>query len=105
MKSEPAKTKGYLVFPGSGMVEPFETASMALPSVGSISDLVPTDYGYHIIQYTSEGGGEVPFEDVKESITSKKLNEVQTAHQDETIEQWKSEESIKTYPDRLSTFA
>ena len=105
MTVEPAKTKGYLVFPGSGMVEEFETAAMALPSVGSLSDLVATDYGYHILQYTSEGGGEVPFDDVKDSIISTKLNEAQTAYQEETIKKWQDEENIKTYPDRLSTFA
>lgn len=104
MTVEPAKTKGYLVFPGSGMVEEFETAAMALPSVGSISDLVATDYGYHIIQYTSEGGGEVPFDNVKDSIISTKLKEAQTTHLNETLEKWQGEETIKTYPDRLSTF-
>ena len=87
------------------MVEEFETAAMALPSVGSLSDLVATDYGYHILQYTSEGGGEVPFDDVKDSIISTKLNEAQTAYQEETIKKWQDEENIKTYPDRLSTFA
>ena len=63
------------------------------------------DYGYHILQYTSEGGGEVPFDDVKDSIISTKLNEAQTAYQEETIKKWQDEENIKTYPDRLSTFA
>ncbi len=105
MKSEPAKTEGYFVFAGSGMVEPFETASLALTTPGQISDLVPTDFGYHIIQYVSEGGGEVPFDDVKEEIIKDGLSTAQTNHMNETIEQWKGAEDIKTYADRLSTFA
>lgn len=105
MKSEPAKTKGYLVFKGSGMVEPFETASLAMTTPGEISDLVPTDFGYHIIQYVSEGGGQIPFEEVKDKLVGSGLTAAQNKHLDETLEQWKGAEDIKTYVDRLSTFA
>lgn len=41
-------TEGYLFTEGT-MVDEFETAAMSL-EVGEISDLVETDYGYHIIQ-------------------------------------------------------
>ena len=47
----------------------------------------------------------MPFDDVKDSIISTKLNEAQTAYQEETIKKWQDEENIKTYPDRFSTFA
>lgn len=105
MTSEPAKTKGYLVFKGSGMVEPFETASLAMTTPGEISDLVETDFGYHIIQYVTAGGGEVPFADVKDTLIKSGLSKAQTDHLTEVVEQWKGAEDIKTYPDRLSTFA
>ena len=105
MKSEPAKTKGYLVFKGSGMVEPFETAALAMTTPGEISGLVATDYGYHILQYVSEGGGEVPFDDVKDALVKSGLSKAQNEHYNEVMEQWKGAEDIKTYADRLSTFA
>ena len=104
MTQEPAKTEGYLVFEGSGMVAEFEEAALALPSVGAISELVATDYGYHILQYTSEGGGAIPFEEVKETLMSNGLSTAQSTHLNDTLTQWKEAEDIKTYPERLSTF-
>lgn len=50
MEVEPAKTKGYLVGPGTSMVQPFLTASENLQNVGDISDLVYSQFGIHIIK-------------------------------------------------------
>ncbi|MEG2881675.1 MAG: SurA N-terminal domain-containing protein [Christensenella sp.] len=105
MKQEPAKTKGYLVFKGSGMVEPFETAVLAMTKPGEISELVATDFGYHIIQYVSEGGGVVPFDDVKEKLMDTKLAELQSTHLKDTVEEWKGAEDVKLHTNVLSTFA
>ncbi|MEG2956636.1 MAG: peptidylprolyl isomerase, partial [Christensenellaceae bacterium] len=101
MKQEPAKTEGYLVYTDSGMVKPFEEAALALEKEGDISDLVASDFGYHIIQYAKAAGGPVPFENVKEDIMSTKLKEAQTTNYNEKIAALKEGLEIKLFEDRL----
>ena len=64
-----SKAKGglYENFPRGKMVKPFEDASFNLP-VGSISDIVETDYGYHIIKVISRSKEEKPLDEVKENL-------------------------------------
>jgi len=52
------------------MVAPFETAAFALGK-GEISELVRTDFGFHIIQVTdTRGGSDAGFEDVREQVVA-----------------------------------
>ena len=94
MKQEPAKTQGYVVYDGSNYVEAFEKAAMALPAPGAISELVPTDFGYHILQYVGDAGGAVPFDEIKETIMEKKLTEVQNKHQEDKFLEWEEASDI-----------
>jgi len=64
-----AANGGDLSFFGRGqMVKEFEDASFSLP-VGGISDLVKTNYGFHIIKVTdTRAGRTTTFEEVKDRI-------------------------------------
>ena len=68
-------TEGY-VFTYNQMVEPFETATYAL-EVGQTSDLVKSDYGYHIIRKL-----EVTDEYIDEHFAELAQNEVVNAYYD-----------------------
>jgi len=67
-----SKDKGgiYENFTRGRMVKEFEDASFNLP-IGSISDIVETQYGYHIIKVMDRQKETRPLDDVKEQIKSK----------------------------------
>ncbi len=69
-----SKEKGglYEKFGRGRMVKPFEDASFNLP-IGSISDLVETEYGYHIVKVISREKETKPFEEVKAQLENQLL--------------------------------
>lgn len=69
-----SKAKGglYEKFGRGQMVKPFEDASFDLP-IGSISDLVETEYGYHIVKVESRERETKPFEEVKAQLEQQLL--------------------------------
>lgn len=104
MTEEPAKTYGYMVYEGSNYVEPFEEASLALTRDGQISALVPTDFGYHIIERVSNAEGAVPFDSVKESIIESQKTSKQSEAYQTFLEELKDKADIVLYEDRLEIF-
>jgi len=63
----------YEDFPRGRMVKPFEDAAFNL-EIGSISDIVETTYGYHILKIENRKKETLPFEEVKEEISKKLKN-------------------------------
>ena len=100
MKSEPNKSRGYLVCDGLTTYEQaFQDAAMALGAVGDISDLVETSYGYHILKYAGDiEPGIVEYTDeVKEKLHGTLLETAQDAAYTAAVEQWVSDADVKTY--------
>lgn len=89
---------GDLGFFGKGeMVPEFEEAAFSLEK-GKISELVESQFGYHIIKVTDKNQGQTPFEDIKtqiiDVIKQQKLSEnIETLIKNAKIE--RNEEIIK----------
>ena len=70
-----AKKGGEVGFTARGkMVAPYEAAAWALKAPGDMSDIVQTEYGFHIIKLIArKDAGLRPFEDVREQIRAEVL--------------------------------
>jgi parvulin-like peptidyl-prolyl isomerase len=102
MQAEPEKTEGYRVGPATGFVQEFKDAALALENVGDVTDLVATDFGYHIIKYVGDApSGPVAFDDVKDAIRAQALQNKQTELWAAALEQWQAGAKIETHPEKM----
>jgi HK97 family phage major capsid protein len=104
MQTEPQKSTGYLVCDGlTTYVTEFLDASMALQSVGDISDTFRSSVGVHIVQYASDlPNGQVPLADIHDQVSAALLQSKQNTLYDETANQWVADANAKTYLNKLT---
>lgn len=102
-----AKNGGDLDFFGRGaMVKEFDAAVYAMKQ-GEISNLIETDFGYHIIELTGlRGGDKKPFEAVRAEVESEVRKQLAQARYAEAAEQfgnlaYEQSDSLQPLADKL----
>ena len=95
--------EGYEVYSGCTLYVPeFTEGAMSLENVGDITGLVATDYGYHIIEYTSERtSGPLPFESVQQDIYDSLLPTLQDEAWQVLLDQWVAEAEYTVYDENI----
>ena len=82
--------------------EEFINAAMELEAIGKFSQLIATDEGYQILEYTSDlKQGAADFESVKEVIRSNVIPDKQNKAWDDIIKQWRDEHKVIAYYENL----
>jgi len=83
-------------------VEEFAQAAMNMKEIGEITDLVGSDYGYHILRCEDiPTSGPVPQSEVQEIIYDELRSELVTEKMNELLTTWKTEYAVQTFTDRL----
>lgn len=100
MKSE-QYADGYLVGEGASFVEAFLTAALALEKEGDVSDVVQSDYGYHIIKrYKDEPSREIPYEEIQTAFDEYEQTTYQTEYYNNIVKGWTEDPAVVTrYPE------
>ncbi len=95
--------EGYpVVADAADYVTSFTEGAMSLGKIGDYTDLISSDYGYHIIEYYSdETEGPISYDLVKDAIAEELKTTIQGEEWDALVEQWKSEATITLYKENL----
>ncbi|MGD9489664.1 MAG: peptidylprolyl isomerase [Calditrichaceae bacterium] len=84
----------YEDFGRGAMVPPFDKAAFSVP-VGEISDIVETQYGYHILQIVNRKKDTRPFEEVRAELEGELKRNKQNAAYETYIDNLKTETGFK----------
>jgi parvulin-like peptidyl-prolyl isomerase len=102
MQQDPAKTQGYELGKETSFVPEFKDAALALTTIGATTDLVASDYGYHIIKYVGDvASGPIPLDTVKENLKAKLLDDKKTKTWTDLLDQWKKDAGAEQNPDKM----
>ena len=96
--SENGGSLGTVTYDTTQYVQEFTEAFKKL-NEGEISELVKSNYGYHIIKVTDIK--QKTFDESKDSIKASLENEKKNELYTSSIEQWKKDYKVKTYENRL----
>lgn len=95
---------GDLGFFGQGrMVGEFERTAFALDKPGDLSDVVKTNFGYHIIKLTERKDGvDKPFDELKDRIRVTLLNQKRQEQMDTRFEELRAKAEVKVNDEALA---
>lgn len=86
---------GYWIYATAPYVEPFLNAALALAADGDVSDIVHSDYGYHIIKRVSTPTpGTVAYEDVQAAAAEYQQNALLENTYNEIVSGWVNDASL-----------
>ncbi len=103
MTEDPGKTEGYRIYSGNATYDKlFVDAGMALEKIGDVSEPVGSDFGYYIIEYTSEmEAGVKPLEEVKDSLKEYLVTKNEEESLNVSLGEWIDASTIERFTDRL----
>lgn len=98
-----ADSEGYPVVEGcTAYVDSFTQGAMSLVNIGEISELIISDYGYHIIEYSLDiAQGSVDYENVKQEIYDELLAGLQNEAWTALLDEWEEASEIVYYYDKV----
>jgi peptidyl-prolyl cis-trans isomerase C len=78
------------------LIPAFSKAAMALEEPGQISELIQTEYGYHVIQFHSkEAPGMLPWDEVKDALIERRRNKLVQQEVESYIESLKASKNYQ----------
>ena len=103
MRNEPTASQGYAVAANTTSLDPaFVEAAMSIPEVGQISEPARGSYGIYIVYYMSDiTPGAVPFEDIRDAVEAKALEDKISKTYEDQINAWVEEANAVYYTDRF----
>ena len=103
MESEPVRSEGYYINENSYLFSTeFIQGAMILDRPGQVSSPLRSPSGLHLVEYLSDvTPGDVPLEEVRDTIESQALEIRQRAYYDEQTTAMLEEANVQYYPERL----